>query len=216
MTLQWPMAAGPLPFNLAEPLVVLFHIVYVIVALPQPGLLTRSRCGAWVGVLAIVVWAFAVWLVAANWQARQVDLLGWVAPLVLFDVLLHMRFRSWGHIARLLMLAATPTLIAVFVERALNVGGSFYTPIEAKSPGGWILEAGAQPHEEPAVCAGPEKTGVPSGWCRTLPQDEVACARGEASAAGTNPSEQRAGCHDSIEPILWSAGTLRTNIQPPI
>jgi len=57
---------------------------------------------------------------------------------------------------------------------------------------------------------------VPSRWCRTLPQDEVACARGEASAAGSNPSERRCGCHDPIEPILRSAGTLRTNIQPPI
>jgi hypothetical protein len=97
------------------------------------------RRAAWVGVLALAAWAFATWLVAPNWQTRQVDLLGWVAPLVLFGVLLHIRPGSRGHIVRLLVLAATPTLIAVFVERALSVGGSFYTLIEAKSPVGWMV-----------------------------------------------------------------------------
>jgi O-antigen ligase len=88
--------------------------------------------------MAICSWAVAVWLVAPNWRERRLDLIGWIAPLVLLAVLLRDRPRSWSHFARLLVLASLPTLTAVFVERALNVGGPFYAPVETKSLLGWL------------------------------------------------------------------------------
>ena len=138
MTIQWPMAVGPLSFDLAEPLVVLLLLTYLLAARPQFAPLTRRRQSLLIAAVVIVAWALVIWLLAPNWRERRHDLLGWVTPLVLLGVLLHLRPRSWTHVARLVALAALPTLVAVFVEHLLNVGGPFYAPVETKSLLGWL------------------------------------------------------------------------------
>ena len=138
MTIQWPMAVGPLSFDLAEPLAIVLLLAYFVVTRPQRVPLTPRRRTVLIAAIAIFSWAVAVWLVAPNWRERRLDLMGWIAPLVLLGVLLYDRPRSWSHFARLLVLASLPTLAAVFVERALNVGGPFYSPVETKSLLGWL------------------------------------------------------------------------------
>ncbi len=138
MTVQWPMAVGPLSFDLAEPLAIVLLLIYFVVTRRQRVSLTPRRRTVFVAAIAIFSWAVAVWLVAPNWRERRLDLIGWIAPLVLLAVLLRDRPRSWNHLARLLVLASLPTLAAVFVERALNVGGPFYSPVGTKSLLGWL------------------------------------------------------------------------------
>jgi hypothetical protein len=137
MTVQWPLAFGPLSFDLAEPLVILFLIGYLLTTRDPHVALTPGRRAVWVGVLALVAWALAVWLAAPNWRERRADLLGWIAPLAVLGVLLRERPEKWGRVARIFALAVQPTQAAVFIERALNVGGPFYHPVDTKTLFGW-------------------------------------------------------------------------------